>query len=299
MATDLALHIASEIEWCGRSVRGGLVLYVASESGSSVQNRVSLWARVKARTDIPFAVISRAISLLNDEEIADLIAMIADVVREHGRLAAIFIDTLARSIPGGDENAARDMGSAIAACDRIRETFTTLVCLVHHCGKDAAKGARGHSSLRAAVDTEILVEANSGHHLATITKQRDDQAGTRFQFELTPHVLGIADDGAEVTACLVAELAEISDKPSKAGERLTSTERIAFDVLHGLLSGAMKTASTNAMERGAKIGQTVVDRRKWRKEFYARGPEEKPESKRQSFYRATNRLQAKGLDPHF
>ena len=29
------------------------------------------------------------------------------------------------------------------------------VLLVHHTGKDAAKGARGHSSLRAAIDTEI------------------------------------------------------------------------------------------------------------------------------------------------
>ena len=66
------------------------------------------------------------------------------------------VDTLARAMTG-NENAPEDMGSFVAACGRIREACEGHVLVVHHCGKDAAKGARGHSSLRAATDVELEV----------------------------------------------------------------------------------------------------------------------------------------------
>ena len=53
----------------------------------------------------------------------------------------------------GNENSPEDMGKYVASCGRIREAGGTHVMVVHHCGKDLAKGARGHSSLRA--DTAI------------------------------------------------------------------------------------------------------------------------------------------------
>lgn len=56
---------------------------------------------------------------------------------------------------GGDENSAADMGAVITACDSIRERSSILVVLIHHTGKDTARGAHGHSSLKAASDAEI------------------------------------------------------------------------------------------------------------------------------------------------
>jgi RecA-family ATPase len=44
------------------------------------------------------------------------------------------IDTLARSMAGGDENAAKGVGEFIAAIDRLRGDHAALV--VHHTGKD-------------------------------------------------------------------------------------------------------------------------------------------------------------------
>lgn len=35
---------------------------------------------------------------------------------------------------------------------------SAAVALIHHAGKDASKGARGHSSLRGAVDTQATIE---------------------------------------------------------------------------------------------------------------------------------------------
>ena len=60
------------------------------------------------------------------------------------------------------------------------------VLVVHHAGKDVAKGARGSSALRAAVDTEIVVKDKT----ATITKQRDGEEGAKVAFRLHPVPVG-------------------------------------------------------------------------------------------------------------
>jgi RecA-family ATPase len=78
----------------------------------------------------------------------------------------IVLDTLSRVIAGGNENAPDDMGQLIGNCDRIRAEARAHVMLVHHTGKDEARGARGHSSLRAATDTEIEVSGGNGVSLA-------------------------------------------------------------------------------------------------------------------------------------
>ena len=51
-----------------------------------------------------------------------------------------------------------DMGEFIMACDRLINDLNCCVVTVHHTGKAASAGARGHSSYFAAL-TEIKVEA--------------------------------------------------------------------------------------------------------------------------------------------
>ncbi len=53
------------------------------------------------------------------------------------------------------------MGALVRCMDLIRQETGACVLFVHHSGKDAAKGARGHSLLRAAIDTEIEVKATT------------------------------------------------------------------------------------------------------------------------------------------
>ena len=77
------------------------------------------------------------------------------------------------------------MGALIKRCDfHLRVGTGAHAMLLHHTGKDVSQGARGHSSLRAAVDTEIEMtwdkEGQSG--LATVTKQRDSRTEGAFAF---------------------------------------------------------------------------------------------------------------------
>jgi RecA-family ATPase len=58
----------------------------------------------------------------------------------------VVIDTLA----GGNENGPEDMGQMVRSMDQIRAETGSWDGFIHHSGKDAAKGSRGHTSLRAA-----------------------------------------------------------------------------------------------------------------------------------------------------
>jgi hypothetical protein len=123
------------------------------------------------------------------------------------KVALIVIDTFARALTGGDENSTMDTGQAVAGADLIRAETGACVAFIHHSGKDPSKGARGSSALRAATDTEIRIEGQTGQRTATVTKQRDLESGEIMPFELTRVQIGIdPDDKTAITSCVVKHL---------------------------------------------------------------------------------------------
>ena len=116
------------------------------------------------------------------------------------------IDTLAQAMAGGDENSAVDMGRALTACKRVHKVTGATVVLVHHSGKDAAKGARGWSGLRAAADAKMEVVRKGDVRHLRVSKQKDgDDSGT-YPFKLDVINLGVDDDLASITSCVVRHL---------------------------------------------------------------------------------------------
>jgi RecA-family ATPase len=57
----------------------------------------------------------------------------------------VVIDTLSRALAGGNENAPDDMGALVINTDKVRQLTGAALIYIHHSGKDAALGARGHS----------------------------------------------------------------------------------------------------------------------------------------------------------
>jgi hypothetical protein len=109
---------------------------------------------------------------------------------------------LSRAIAGGDENSPVDMGAYVKNIDRLRKQTTAHLASIHHCGKDKARGARGHSLVRAATDTEIEIASRA----MTVKKQRDGADGIKFQFRLKPVTLWQDEDRDWVTSCYVEYL---------------------------------------------------------------------------------------------
>ncbi|HEY4254599.1 MAG TPA: helicase RepA family protein [Roseomonas sp.] len=208
-ASDLALHVAAGHAWCGRQVEQGGVVYCVLEGGFGFHNRIAAWRLHHGLEDarIPFAAIPSALNLLDPEaDTPRLIAAIRDAAAALERpVKLVVIDTLARAFAGGDENAAEDMGTLLRNMDAIRAATGAAFMFIHHSGKDRARGARGHSSLRAAIDTEIEVVATAegDGKTATVVKQRDLRKGDVFDFALRVVTLGLNPRGKPVTSCVV------------------------------------------------------------------------------------------------
>ena len=81
--------------------------------------------------------------------VADLVALVRATVGDWP-VAAVVIDTLARAMPGADENSAQEVGLVIAGCDLVRDELGCTVIPIHHSGKDLTRGARRQRPLCAA-----------------------------------------------------------------------------------------------------------------------------------------------------
>jgi hypothetical protein len=234
---DIAYCVAASIPWQGCKVRGGPVLYLATEGGNAFRNRVYALQSEYGAENVPLAVRPSPVNLLNPEaDLPALGALCNEIEQQHGKLALIVVDTLSRAIAGGNENGPEDMTAFIANVDALRDYTGAHVMIVHHTGKDTAQGARGHSSLRAATDTEIEIENDEGLRTATATKQRDLEPKQPIVFQLKVHEIGNDDDGDAVTTCTIiaADPELVEDKnikrPNGKNQKLVTS---AFKQLRG------------------------------------------------------------------
>lgn len=186
---DQAMAIASGRSWGGKQTRQGLVVYVAAEGGKGVRRRVMAHRLFRPEhKNVPVALVSYPINLMHQNADAKtLVALVKDAESHYGqKCVMVVVDTLSRALAGGDENSSADMGAFVKRCDEIRAATGAALHVVHHAGKNTAKGARGHSLLRAAVDTEIEIESNT----IIGRKQRDMEVSRELRFDYKPVLLG-------------------------------------------------------------------------------------------------------------
>ena len=204
LVLDVCCHIALEWSWNGLKVEQGLVIYVAAEGAAGLRNRLAAFMAHHKVSNMLLAIIPAPINLQDPDADKDrLIATIEAAARERGlKVALIAIDTLSKTFGSGKENT-DDMATYLANCEHISSHFECCVLIVHHRPKDSeSRDPRGHSSLKAGVDTVILVEAGDPK-IATVVKQKDGEDGRRFAFRLHQVELGRDDDGEPVTSCVV------------------------------------------------------------------------------------------------
>jgi hypothetical protein len=199
--------------------------------GRRAERRVRAWLDHHlgevADRDLPFAIVPKVVNLLDELQVERLVATLESLTATRGQAALIVVDTLARSMAGGDENAAQDMGRAIAVADRLRDQFNTTTTLVHHAGKDVTKGSRGSSALLGAADCYILVQSDqAGGHVATVEWSRDCEAGQCYGFRLRVFDLGTDADGDVATTCVLVPSDEAAVKPVKPVRRDVALEAL-------------------------------------------------------------------------
>jgi len=291
-ASDLALRVALGWRWRDRDVERGGVLFIALEGGHGIRNRLAAFRHEYGldQQDVPFAVVTTAVNFLDPG--ADTASVITTVKAVATRfdvpVRLVVVDTLSRAMAGGNENANEDMSALVRSGDLIRQETGAHLIWIHHSGKDAAKGARGHSSLRAALDTEIEVTADGSRRLAKVTKQRDLACAGEFPFTLRVVELGMNRRGKPVTSCVV-EVGELhpGDRASRTSQ-LTGQKKRALEVLTDLLASSGKVGVL-----GCPAGVASVPAKRWREQFYERAmPGAESDAKQKAFVRASDYLVA-------
>lgn len=228
VALDMAYAIASGKDWNGKKTTKGLVVYIAAEGGRGIKARVAALKKKYGWENTAFAIIPCPINLTSTQkDAAELLSLVATAEAQYAQPAAlIVVDTVSRALAGADENSSTDMGAFVANVDRIRARTKAHLLCVHHSGKDKAKGARGHSLLRAATDTEIEI----ADKCVTVTKQRDLDYGEPMNFKLEVINLGVAKSGKELTSCVIKWVSE-----EEINLELTSAEQNYLEALEIIL----------------------------------------------------------------
>ncbi|WFM72292.1 helicase RepA family protein [Halomonas sp. CKK8] len=205
LAIDLAASIATGTPWHGAETKPGAVFYIAGEGHNGLSRRLKAWElhRGASLAEGGLYASKRAAPLDDKDSAAEVLRVVDGLATETGQNPAlIVVDTLARCF-GGDENSATDIGTFVNNLDALRHRWRSTVLVVHHSGKDAARGARGSTALRGAVDAEYRVtKAPAGLVTLEATKMKDADTPGRRAFRLAPIELPLTDDdGKPVWSC--------------------------------------------------------------------------------------------------
>jgi hypothetical protein len=205
VALDLAFSVARGIAWRTRRTMRARVVVIAAEGGSGLGKRGQAYAQhygFDLRTVPDLHVITAAPNFLDDADISEVIAEIKNL----GPVDLIIIDTLAQVTPGANENTSEDMGRALGNINLLHDATGAMNLAVHHAGKDLSKGSRGWSGIKAAADVQIeVLRHEDGRREIVIEKMKDGEDGVRWGFKLETILLGLDDDGDDITSCVAVE----------------------------------------------------------------------------------------------
>jgi hypothetical protein len=196
---------------------------------------------------LPFGIIENMPNFTQQSEVDELIAALAEYERAEGSLDLLVIDTMARAMAGADENAVKDAGLFIRACDQIIARFGCALIVIHHTGKDKSKGARGSSANSANMGGRLYIDGDKDKQTLKITDQKQKDGGKiKRPMFFRGHELQFDYRGKQVTSLAFERVA--SD-PAYAGlDPNAVVRREAIDALMRLGHNKPKTTDELADE---------------------------------------------------
>ncbi len=235
LTLDMLASVSNGGEWFGCRVKPAPVLYVALEGEAGIAQRVKAYETKHGAVSAGFRFMLQSLDIRNADDRADLVKAIKGAGWCGGVLC---LDTLNRAAPGMDENDSKSMGEVIGAAKSIQTELGGLVLLVHHTGKDATKGMRGHSSLHAALDAAVEVCRDGDRREWKMHKSKDGEDGEAHPFRLEVVEVGSDDEGEPITSCAVMQEERAGQSVRRAKVPQGGNQRIVYDVLGELFRAA-------------------------------------------------------------
>jgi AAA domain len=220
---DWAMCIATGQAWLGKyAVDQGPVVYVAGEGIGGMGRRTRAWKKAHGfEGSANIFLIGDAPQLLHPGDVVDLMARLR-TLPEAPRL--LVLDTLARSMVGGEENSSKDMGIAVAAADLLRKEFGCHVLIVHH-SPTGVKKTRGSNALPGAVNNMVLIERDEDNRERVIVRvDKQKEAREVDPLHLRAEVIPLSDDPEDTSLAMMAE----QDRTRLHGMIAVVQERLAL-----------------------------------------------------------------------
>jgi hypothetical protein len=235
LVLDLLASVAAGSDWFGCRTQAAPVLYVALEGEAGIAPRVHAYQAKRGPLAPAFRFLLQGLDIRTATDRADLVNAVQAAGWSGGVLC---LDTLNRAAPGMDENDSKSMGEVIAAAKSIQAAVGGVVLVVHHTGKDAAKGLRGHSSLHAALDAAIEVTRDGDRREWKVAKSQDGEDGEAHPFRLDVVQIGEDEDGEPVTSCIVVPEKSVDDAMRRVKLPSGGNQRIVWDGLQEMFKAA-------------------------------------------------------------
>ena len=187
LAIDWCMRMVHGMDWRGRAIRPGSVLYLAGEGFGGLGGRLRAWraANPGAAANGKYLVVANGVPVLSTPAgRAELVAMIDELVRTRGHAPdVIVVDTLSQSFGDGDENDAKTVAPAMRGLSEIRTAYHCSILVIHHLAK-APQGSvqaltlnavRGSSALTANVDIVLGIAMQDDVRTLKVLKLKDGE----------------------------------------------------------------------------------------------------------------------------
>ena len=213
IAFDLAARLACALPWFNvRTPKEPIgTLLLLGEGAGTIRTRLAAFRQATGAPMPPIAWATVA-NLASATGIIEARRIIADAkagMAQRGiRLGLIEVDTLASALGLEDENSAPEVTAALKALEGLAAEFDVAVLGIHHAGKNGQD--RGSSAFRAACDVMLSIERSDAvpgqpdnHRQLAVVLNRNGEGDWTANFRLDRVVLGIDEDGDEITSCTV------------------------------------------------------------------------------------------------
>jgi hypothetical protein len=256
---DMLMHVMKGEPFAGRKVIPGGYVYLTYEGATGFENRLRAYLRhheMKIEDLHSFAWLTRPPNLFASED--NVVALAEEIknISESFRLplAGIVVDTHNSATRGSSEIKSDDMNKIMSNYDVVKERAGAPLIIIGHTNAEGRH--RGNEQFFNNIETAILIErvyTDTKHTVekrdedgrvirrGRISKQREGDDRTSWEFVLQSVKIGVDEDGDDITSMVSVEPAghvprEVADeaagKPRPAGFALKGNN---VDVFRALL----------------------------------------------------------------
>lgn len=268
LALDLAFAIATGRPWFSNPSIKKPVAYIALEGSHGIRQRITAWELAnETKTPSNFKFVTAAVNI---EDTNSWQALTNEIKNTLGDGVIVFIDTLNRASPTADENGSASMGKIIESAKTLSDGINGFVMFIHHAGKDANKGMRGHSSLLGALDTVIKVTSGNNQRVWSLEKSKDSEIDKGNAFSLKSVKLQTKDAwGQAHSSCTITQELLITSKPVVKGKNqqqaIATLDAISKDESMGLIlqstfeDSLAKALNLSSPKRGKERAKAAIE----------------------------------------